>query len=70
MKMKKQILIGSVITLLFLNLISADAGEGYGGCMFGGFMGFGGGFFMWIFYILTITGLILLIAFLIKQIQK
>jgi len=67
--MNKKIIIGSMM-ILFLNLISADVEEGYGNCMFGGFMGFGGGFFMWILYILTIIGLILLIAFLIKQIQK
>ena len=58
--------------LVLLSFVSAHTGdETFGTCMFGGMMGgMGGGFFMWILYILVIVGLVLLIAWLIKQIQK
>jgi len=63
-----------MVLLSFLGLISvvsADVGEGcnmYG--MMAGSYGFGGMFFGWIFGILVVVALILLIFWLIKQVQK
>jgi hypothetical protein len=78
MKMKKYNLIlvlGLVLSLT--SFVSADMGNsnnggcwnGMGGMMTGSY-GFGGMFFGWIFGILIIVVLILLIAWLIKQINK
>lgn len=75
MKIKKKNLILSTL-FIFIGLtgfISAQTYDcpmgGYGGMMSGGY-GFGGAAFGWIFSILIIVVLILLIFWLIKQIQK
>ena len=70
------------ISLLSLSFVSAHTGEDLGehheGCgMMGGMMGgmsgvygYGGMFFGWIFGLLVLVALVLLIMWLVKQIQK
>jgi len=72
MKNKINILVILSFALVFTGLVSADAGDefcGMGGMM-SGVYGFGGMFFGWIFGILVLVALVLLIVWLIKQIQK
>jgi len=64
-------LIYSLLGILLIGFASADAGD-LEGC-FGGMMGTSWvnmGFFGWIFGILVFVALVLLIIWLIKQIQK
>jgi len=66
-------LVGLVFSLT--ELVSADVGDGnFAGCWTGGMMGgnwgYGGMFFGWLFGILTVVALVLLIVWLVKQIQK
>lgn len=73
--MKKSILgVFLAFFLISLPLISANVGNGCGMSgmygMMGGSYGYGGMFFGWVFTILVIVALILLIVWLIKQIQK
>jgi len=56
--------------LVFAGFVSADAGDYYMGGMMTGMYGYGGMFFGWLFGILVLITLVLLIAWLIKQIQK
>jgi len=68
--MKKQILLFAVVLLGLASLVSADVGDcGMYGVMSGSY-GFGGMFFGWIFGVLVLIALVLLIFWLIKQIQK
>ncbi len=79
--MKKQIsllVIASLIAASLIGVVSADAGD-FGSCpvgasgmygMMSGSYGFGGLFFGWLFGLLVVVALILLIVWLIKQIQK
>ena len=67
-----------ILPLIFASLISfvsADVGDEYGcfsnvGGMMGGYYGAGGFWFGWLFMALIIVALVLLILWLIKQIQK
>ncbi|MBS3089003.1 hypothetical protein J4402_04480 [Candidatus Pacearchaeota archaeon] len=73
--MKNKLLMGFVILAGLISLASADIGDGnFGGCgVWGGMMGsygFGAGIFSWLISVLFIVALILLIFWLIKQIQK
>jgi len=60
------------VILVLTSFVSADVGDG--GCgmgsMMGGTYGYGGMFFGWAFSTLILVALILLIVWLIKQIQK
>ena len=67
--MKKTIL-GFLCALFFVGLASADVGDCYMGGMMMGSYGYSGMFFGWIFGILVLVALMLLIVWLIKQIQK
>lgn len=63
------------ILLSLIGLVSANGVEGTGYCgMMGGMMtgiyGYGGMAFGWLFGILVLVALVLLIVWLIKQIQK
>jgi len=75
--MKNKILAGLASLLSLITLVAADAGDEYGcgmmggvGGMMTGVYGTGGMLFGWLFSILVLVVLILLIAWLIKQIQK
>lgn len=65
--MKKEFALG-ILMALVLNFVSAD-GCGMGDMMYGNF-GYGGMFFGWLIGLLVIVALVLLIAWLIKQLQK
>ncbi len=70
----KKINLTILLVLGLISLVSADAGDadgcfGMGGMMSGTF-GMGGMFFGWIFGLLIIVALVLLIIWLVKQIQK
>lgn len=61
------------ILLSLVTTVLADTGDGYCGMMGGmmsGAFGMGGMFFGWIFGILVLVALVLLIIWLVKQIQK
>jgi hypothetical protein len=67
---KKQIL-GMGLLMSLISLVSAYPQDGYGmwGMMSGGY-GTGGFLFGWLFSVLVLVALVLLIVWLIKQIQK
>lgn len=68
MKMKRNTnnwIIGILILIVVLFLVSSLTGSGMVGMMGTGFW-----FFGWIFMVLIIIALVLLIAWLIKQLQK
>ena len=72
--MKIKTTITSVLSLVFvITFVSAQTYNcpmgGYGGMMSGTY-GYGGAAFGWIFSILVIVALVLLIVWLIKQIQR
>ena len=82
MKMEKRKILVSVlgVILVLTGFVSAHLGEdegmhhegmmgGMGGMMYGGY-GYSGMFFGWAFGLLILVALILLIVWLIKQIQK
>ncbi len=73
--MKNKILsLFGVSILSLVSLVLADTGEGSYGCfgpgMMGGSWGYGGMIFGWLFSALFLVALVLLIVWLIKQIQK
>ncbi len=79
MKTKKLLLSLLGIFLVLISFVSAHTGEdeyahhGMMGDMYGmmsGTWGMGGSFFGWIFMLLIVVALVLLIVWLIKQIQK
>ncbi len=72
--MKTKILLPVAIVLAMTGFVLADVGDagcGFGmGAMMSGTYGYGFMWFGWIFSILVFVALVLLIAWLIKQIQK
>ena len=68
--MKKQIL-GLAVLISLISLASAQVGDecGMWGMMSGAY-GMGAGLFGWLFSLLVLVVLVLLIVWLIKQIQK
>lgn len=72
MKKLSLLLIGLVISFLSLASVYADSGdfEGCWGGMMGGSYGLGLGLLGWLFSLSVLVALVLLIVWLIKQIQK
>ena len=71
--MKYKFIISNVLLLFLMSFASADALDGFG-CgtwnMMSGAYGMGFGIFGWLFSSLILIALVLLIVWLIKQIQK
>jgi uncharacterized membrane protein len=75
MKVKNKLSLFGLSVLSLVGLVLADGGDGVsGGCfgpgMMGGTWGYGGMLFGWLFSALTLVALVLLIVWLIKQIEN
>ena len=69
MKKTNLILVSLVVLTGLIGFLSAHMGESHGGVMYGSYWGIGM-FSGWIFGILVVVALILLIVWLMKQIQS
>ncbi|MCR4327722.1 MAG: hypothetical protein NUV46_04030 [Nanoarchaeota archaeon] len=67
---KSEIFVVIIVAAVLVFLLSSFGFMGYGGMMGGNYNGYGMMFFGWIYGVLILIALVLLIIWLMKQIQK